>query len=52
MIPLLLPIIDVLSDHIFAILNANLTESPAAAAVGCAQLFNLIFGPMLYGKSI
>ena len=50
LIPLLLPVIDILTDFIFAILNTNQTDSPAAAAVGFALLVNVIFGPMLYGE--
>lgn len=49
-IPLLLPVIDVLTDHIFAILNAVKYESPAVAAIGWALLWNLLFGPMLFGN--
>ena len=49
LIPLLLPVIDILTDYIFAILNTNQTNSPAAAALGFALLMNIIFGPMLYG---
>ena len=51
LIPLLLPIIDVLTDHIFAIFNALKYKSPALAAIGWALLWNLLFGPMLFGKS-
>ena len=52
LIPLLLPVIDILTDYIFAILNTNQTNSPAAAALGFALLMNIIFGPMLYGQRI
>ena len=47
-----MPIIDVFTDHIFAILNANENNSPAVAAVGFALLLNLVFGPMIFGKNI
>ena len=50
LIPLLLPFIDVLTDHIFAIQNMIQNNSPAVAAVGCALLLNLVLGPMLFGK--
>ena len=50
MIPLFMPIIDVLTDHIFAILNVNESNSPAVAAVGFALILNLVFGPMIFGK--
>ena len=45
----MLPIIDVLTDHIFAIQSVT-QASPAVAAIGCALLSNLILGPMLFGK--
>ena len=48
-IPLILPLVDVLTDHIFAIRNATETSSPAVAAIGVALLLNLAFGPMIYG---
>ena len=50
LIPLILPIIDVLTDHIFAIQSVTQT-SQAVAAIGCALLSNLVFGPMLFGKN-
>ena len=50
MIPLLLPLIDVLTDHIFAFLNVTQTGSQAVAAVGFALLLNIIVGPILYGE--
>ena len=50
LIPLLLPVIDILTDHIFAISNST-QSTPAVAAVGCALLLNLVFGPMLYGEN-
>ena len=49
-IPLLLPLIDIFTDHIFAFLNASKTNSQAVAAIGVALLFNLFFGPMIYGE--
>ena len=49
LIPLMLPLIDVLTDHIFAIRNALETDSPAVASIGVALLLNLAFGPMIYG---
>ena len=51
-IPLLLPLIDIFTDHIFAFLNASQTNSQAVAAIGVALLFNLLFGPMIYGEII
>ena len=47
---LLLPLIDVLTDHIFAFLNATQSSSQAVAAIGIASLLNLAFGPMMYGQ--
>ena len=49
-IALLLPLLDVFTDHIFAFLNAIKVNSPAVAAIGVASLLNLAFGPMIYGK--
>ena len=49
-IALCLPLLDVFTDHIFAFLNAIKMNSPAVAAIGVASLFNLAFGPMIYGK--
>ena len=46
----MLPVIDILTDNIFAILNTN-SSIPAIAAVGFASVLNLVFGPMLFGKS-
>ena len=50
MISLLLPFIDVLTDHIFAIQNMIQNNSPAVEAVGCALLNYLILGPMLFSN--
>ena len=49
LITLILPLIDVSTDHIFAIRNITKTSSPAVASIGFALLLNLIFGPMIYG---
>ena len=49
-IPLSLPLIDVLTDHIFAILNATQPDSQAVNAIGVASLINLAIGPMIYGR--
>ena len=46
----MLPVIDILTDNIFAILNTN-SAIPAIAAVGFASVLNLVFGPMIFGKS-
>ena len=39
-----------MTDHIFAIQSVT-QASPAVAAIGCALLSNLVFGPMLFGKN-
>ena len=49
LITLILPLIDVLTDHIFAIRNVTKTGSPAVASIGVALLLNLAFGPIIYG---
>ena len=49
-IPLLLPLIDILTDHIFAILNITQPDSQAVNAIGVASLINLALGPMIYGE--
>ena len=49
-IALLLPLIDVFTDHVFGFLNAIKINSPAVAAIGVASLINLAFGPMIYGE--
>ena len=50
LIALVLPLIDVFTDHIFAFLNATGSESRAVAVIGVASLFNLALGPILYGE--
>ena len=47
---LVLPLVDVLTDHIFAFLNATGSNSRAVAVIGVASLFNLAFGPIIYGE--
>ena len=46
----MLPLIDVLTDIIFAFLNVMNVNSQAVAAVGFASLLNVIVGPILYGE--
>ena len=48
--PLILPLIDVITDHLFAINNTTKADSQAVNAIGVAALFNLALGPMIYGK--
>ena len=49
-IALVLPLVDVLTDHIFAFLNATSSQSRAVAVIGVASLFNLAFGPIIFGE--
>ena len=52
LIALILPLVDVLTDHIFAFLNATGSGSRAVAVIGVASLFNLAFGPIIYGAKL
>ena len=51
LIPFLLPLIDFVTDHIFAISTARIVnDSSATSAVAWAMIFNLWLGPILSGE--